>query len=108
MNKEAVESLRRASTLYTKSADVYLWLGKALKRTSSLEQAEVAFKQANDLSKGKVADVHWQLAGIYNDQKRYKEAADEFELFLKVEPKAADAEKIKALIKQLRDKSAAK
>jgi tetratricopeptide (TPR) repeat protein len=108
MNKEAVESLRRAASLYAKSADVYLWLGKALKRAASLEQAEVAFKQANDLSKGKVADVHWQLAGIYNDQKRYKEAADEFELFLKAEPKAADAEKIKALIKQLREKSAAK
>ena len=106
LNAEAIESLRRASTLYGKSAEVYLWLGRALKRASTLDQAEAAFKRANELTSGKIAEVHWQLAGVYNDQKRFKEAADELELFLKFEPKAADAEKIKGLIKQLREKAA--
>ena len=104
LNNEAIATLKSATTLYSKAVDPYLWLGKALKRGSTPAQAEAAFKQANDLSKGKVAEVHWQLAGLYNDQKRYKEAADEFELYLKTEPKAADADKIKALIKQLREK----
>jgi tetratricopeptide (TPR) repeat protein len=104
LNDEAVVSLRRATTLYAKSADTYLWLGKALKRTSMLDQAEAAFKRANELTNGKVADVHWQMAGLYSAQKRYKEAADELELFLKTQPNAADAEKIRALIKQLREK----
>lgn len=108
LNKEAVESLKRAAALYGKAADIYLWLGRAHKRTSSLDQAEIAFKRANELSQGKVGEIHWNLAGLYNEQKRYKEAADEFELFLKAEPKAADAEKIRALIKQLRAKGAAK
>lgn len=108
LNSEAIETLTRLTTLAGKSADAYLWLGKALKRASMLDRAEVAFKRANELSKGKVADIHWQLAGLYNDQKRYAEAADEFELFLKTQPKAADAEKIKVLIKQLREKVAAK
>ena len=105
MTNEAIESLRRATTLYGKAADAYLWLGKALMRASTLEQAEAAFKRANELTKGKSAEVHWQTAGLYHEQKRYKEAADAFELFLKAEPKAADAEKIRELIKQLREKA---
>ena len=103
---EAIETLRRVTSLHSKAADPYLWLGKALKRASTLDQAEAAFKRANELTKGKSAEVHWQTAGLYHDQKRYKEAADEFELFLKTQPKAADAEKIRELIRQLREKAA--
>ena len=103
---QAIETLRRATTLYNKSADAYLLLGKALKRASTLSQAEEAFKRANELAKGKSADVHWQIAGLYHEQKRYKEAADAFELFLKIQPKATHAEKIRELIKQLREKAA--
>ncbi|MGH9941109.1 MAG: tetratricopeptide repeat protein [Pyrinomonadaceae bacterium] len=102
---EAIENLRRAVALYNKAADTHLWLGKALKRAGKLDQAEAAFKRANELTNGKAAEVHWQMAGLYNDQKRYKEAADELELFLKAQPKAADAEKIRGLIKQLREKA---
>jgi tetratricopeptide (TPR) repeat protein len=98
--------LRRATTLYGKSADAYLWLGKALKRASTLDQAEAAFMRANELAKGKSAEVHWQTAGLYHEMKRYKEAADAFELFLKAQPKSVDAEKIRELIRQLREKAA--
>jgi Flp pilus assembly protein TadD len=103
---DAVTNLRRATTMYGKAAEAYLWLGKALKRKAALDQAEAALQRANQLAKGKSAEVHWQMAGLYNQQKRYKEAADEFELFLKIQPKSTDAEKIRELIKQLRAKAA--
>ena len=106
MTKEAVESFRRATNLYAKSPDAFIWLGKALKRVSILNEAEITFKRANELAKGKSAEVHWQLAGLYHEQARYKEAADEFELFLKVQPHSTDAEKIRELIRQLREKAA--
>lgn len=105
MTAQAIESLKRATELYGKVADPYLWLGKALRRASTVDQAEAAFKRANELAKGKVGEIHWQLAGLYRDQKRYREAADELELFLKAEPKAADAEKIRTLIRGLREKT---
>lgn len=105
MITQAIETLTRATTLYGKVADPYLWLGKALRRASTQDQAEVALKRANDLAKGKSSEVHWQLAGLYRDLKRYKAAADELELFLKFEPKAADAGKIRDMIKQLREKT---
>ena len=109
LNAEAIETLKRATSLYGRAADVYLWLAKALRRASTLDQAEAALKRANELTNGKSSEVHWQLAELYNDQKRFQEAADQLELYLKTEqPKAADAEKIKSLIKQLRDKAAGK
>ena len=105
LNAEAIESLRRATNLCGKAGDAYLWLGKALRRAKTLDQAEIALKHASELTKGKVPEVHWELAALYSDQKRYKEAADEMELFLKAAPKSEDTEKIKSLIKQLRDKA---
>lgn len=102
---EAVQNLQRAAKLYDSAADVHLWLAKALKRVSKPQQAEAAFKRANELTGGKSAEVHWQLAGLYSDQRRYAEAADELEMFLKLQPNSADAEKIRALIRQLREKA---
>jgi len=106
MIKEAVDNLERAITVYNDSPNAYLWLGIAEKRVGKLVQAEASFKRANELSKGKEPDVHWQLGGLYNDQKRYAEAAAELELFLKTKPDARDADKIKQLIAQLKQKAA--
>jgi tetratricopeptide (TPR) repeat protein len=106
LNKEAAETLQRATNLYNKSFYAYLYLGLALKRNGKLDQSEAALKQANELSKGKDAGVHWQMALLYNDQHRFKEAASELELFLKYQPNARDEEKIKQLIQELHEKSA--
>jgi Tfp pilus assembly protein PilF len=103
---EAVANLERAIAVYNKSTSGYLWLGIAQKRAGKVLQAEESLKRANDLSKGKEADVHWHLAGLYNEQKRYTEAATELEQFLKNKPDARDADKIKQLIVQLRQKAA--
>jgi Tfp pilus assembly protein PilF len=105
MIKEAVDNLERAITVYNDSPNAFLWLGIAQKRVGKLVQAEASLKRANELSKGKEADVHWQLGGLYSDQKRYAEAAAELELFLKNKPDARDAEKIKGLIAQLKQKA---
>jgi Tfp pilus assembly protein PilF len=106
MIKQAVDNLERAITVYNDSPNAYLWLGIAQKKVGKLVQAEVSLKRANELAKGKEADVHWQLAGLYGDQKRYAEAAAELEQFLKTKPDARDAEKIKQLIAQLKQKAA--
>jgi regulator of sirC expression with transglutaminase-like and TPR domain len=69
-----------------------------------LDEAETYLKQANLLAEAKVPDAHWQLALLFNQLKRFKEAAEELELFLKVTPDARDADKIRQLIQQLRQK----
>ena len=105
LHDKATETLQRAAVLYNKSFELQIYLGKSLKRTGKPDQAEVAFKRANELTEGKSAEVHWQLALLYSDQQRYREAADALELFLKNQPDARDAEKIRQTIKTLREKS---
>jgi Flp pilus assembly protein TadD len=107
MNEGAVESLRRAVSLYDKSVNGHLWLGIALKKAGKLSEAEASLLRANKIAGGKVAEAHMRLAEIYSAQKRYREAADELEQFLKAEREARDAEKIRQLIAQLREKAAA-
>ena len=104
MTKEAIDHLGQAIAIYGKSPNAYLLQGKAYRRAAMPDKAEEALKQADRLTNGKDADIHWQLAGVYNDQKRYAEAADQMELYLKNAPKGEDPEKIKDIIKRLRDK----
>jgi tetratricopeptide (TPR) repeat protein len=105
---EAVESMRRAITLNQKSMNANLWMGMLLRYQKKLDEAETYLRQANQLAESKLSEPHWQLALLYNDLKRYKEAADELELFLKVQPDAKDTEMIKKLIVRLRQQSTGK
>lgn len=68
------------------------------------EEAQKEFEVAVATGKGEVAQAHRYLGGIYWGNKDYKRAADEFETYLKLAPKAPDAEKIRAAIKDLRSK----
>jgi tetratricopeptide (TPR) repeat protein len=102
---QAVESARRAVTLNPRSANANLLLGMVLRQVGKLDEAEGYLKQADQLAQSKSPDAHWQLALLFNDLKRFKEAADHLELFLKVQPDSRDSELIKKLIKRLREKS---
>ena len=104
----AVETLRSATKVYNESINAYLWLGIALHRSGNLSEAETALLQANKLSKNESAEVHFQLARLYGEQKRYNKAADELELFLKNSSESPETEKIKQTIIQLRKKAAVK
>jgi tetratricopeptide (TPR) repeat protein len=74
-----------------------------LRLDHSYEKAEEALLRAKKLSKNKpVAEVHWQLALLYNKLGRNKEAADELEDYLKIRPDARDEKEIQELIGKLR------
>ncbi len=105
MTKAAIDSLRRSISLNSNSVNSHLWLGIALRQNGDLREAEISLKRAKDLGKNNMPDAIWHLALVYNQQKRYREAADELELFLKVQPKTRDVEMIKKLIIQLRSKT---
>jgi tetratricopeptide (TPR) repeat protein len=101
----AIESFRRAVSLNERSINANLWLGIALRQTSRPDEAEPYLKRADVLADSKLPDAHWQLALLFNQMKRYKEAADELEIFLKVQPDTRDVELIKKLIQRLRQQS---
>jgi tetratricopeptide (TPR) repeat protein len=99
-----VEASRKAVTLNSGSSDAVLILGLSLRQAKLFDEAEKTLKQANKLAKGMSADVHWNLALLYaHNLKRYKDAADELELYLKARPDSPNKEQVKRLIKQFRE-----
>lgn len=102
----AVEAAKKAVSLNSSSVEALLFLGISLRQTKQFEEAEKSLKQAEKLANGKVPDIHWNLALLYNyNLKRYKDAANELELYLKANPETPETENIKKIIKQLREKT---
>lgn len=112
---EAETELRQALTINKDLPTAHMYLGVALLTLSRDEktkqydmakynEAQQELELAASSGKAEVAMAHKYLGGIYMGNKDYKRAADELELYLKLTPKAPDAEKLKAIIKDLRSK----
>ena len=102
---EAEKQLRAALKRLGKSAAGHLYLGITLIGLKQHDEAETELQQALKLGGDQVALAHRWLGGIYWGRKEYKRAADEIETYLKLTPKAADAEQLRAMVKDLRSKS---
>ncbi|MDT5156737.1 MAG: hypothetical protein QOH51_1094 [Acidobacteriota bacterium] len=106
---EAEKQLRRALKKLGKSATAHMYLGMALigQKTadgSNIDNAESELQQAAKLGGDQMGMAHKYLGGIYWAKKDYKKAADELETYLKLTPKAPDAEQVRGTIKELRSK----
>lgn len=112
---EAETQLREAVTLNKAAPTAHMYLGITLLSLSrdektrefhadKYDEAQKELETAVASGKDEVAQAHRYLGGIYWGNKDYKRAADEFEVYLKLTPKAADAEKIRGFIKDLRSK----
>ena len=80
------------------------YLGLALLNQEKFEEAQSEFEAAIKKGGDKLALAHRYLGGIYWRNKKYREAADELEKYLNLEPKVADAQKIRGTIEELRHK----
>jgi tetratricopeptide (TPR) repeat protein len=109
MLPESAETLAKMVDLAPESPNASYaryYLGMALVKTGKPGQAEPHLRKAYERGGEQIpSDVHMALAQIYGNSKRYREAADQLELFLKEVPDARDKEKIQGLIKQLRAKA---
>jgi tetratricopeptide (TPR) repeat protein len=100
---EALEAARAATILQGNSLNAQLLYGKLLREDGKYQLAEKALLEAKKLSKNRpVPEVHWQLALLYNKLGRNKEAADELEAYIKVQPDARDKKQIQEWIAKLR------
>jgi TolA-binding protein len=57
------------------------------------------------LGGAKASQAHYYLGGLYWRARDYPRAASQLEKYLELEPKAANADKVRATIKDLRSKS---
>jgi len=105
--KAANIALRQALTITPASPRVLLMLGTSLRLNNEYEESEKQLKQAKKLAEGNLPDINMQLALLYgNNLKRYKEAADELEIYLKARPDGENTKFIKELIKKFKEKIA--
>jgi hypothetical protein len=112
---EAETELRQALKKNNDSPTAHMYLGIALLTTSRDEktrqydmdkytEAQKELETAVGTGKEEVAMAHRYLGGIYSGNKEYKRAADEIDTYLKLSPKAADAERLREVVKDLRKK----
>ena len=103
---EAENTLQNAVVTNPNSINAFYLLGKVQRELKQYEKSETNYLKAKKLSNNSLSDIHWELALLYYyNLKRYNEAADELELYLKAKPDAENKEQVKKLIKTFRTKA---
>lgn len=106
--KTGVPAALKASELDSSSVDAFLMLGLGYRQAKLFADAEKALLNAKKLANGKKPDVNWNLALLYaNDLGRFKDAADELELYLAATNDEAKKESVRKLIADFRQRAAA-
>jgi regulator of sirC expression with transglutaminase-like and TPR domain len=82
-----------------------MYLGIVLAIQRKLEEGEKELEIAIDSKSNEVALAYRYLGGVFLERHEYHRAADELETYLKLLPKAADADVLRQRIKELRSKS---
>jgi len=96
--------LREAIKLKAPGPWAHYYLGMMLIKYKAWEEAQKELELAISNGGDNLALAHRLLAGAYMSTHKNKEAADELEKYLKLDPKTSDAEKIRTSIKDLRSK----
>ena len=89
------------------SNDLAIDLGTAntLIYVKKYDEAEAELQKAITLGGAKASQAHYYLGGLYWQTGKNRQAADELEMYLKLQPKASNAEKVRTTVKELRSKS---
>lgn len=100
----AEQQLRRCLKSKPAASMPHLYLGMIHVKLRQLDEAEKEFRQATAKSDD-LATAHYYLGGLYWKKGDLRRAADELETYLKLNPKAADAERVRGTVRELRAKS---
>jgi TolA-binding protein len=94
--------LREAIKLNSSGPTAHYYLGLTLIKFRAYDEAQKELELVIRNGGENLALAHRYLGGVYMSTHKNKEAADELEKYLKLDPKAKDADKIKGTIEQLR------
>jgi tetratricopeptide (TPR) repeat protein len=100
----AESHLREALKLKSTGPSAHYYLGLALIKLKRYDEAQSEMEATIKNGGDNIADAHKYLGGLYMSARRNKEAADELDKYLQLNPKAADADRIKGTVKDLRSK----
>jgi predicted Zn-dependent protease len=97
---QALDALELSVKLNPRSATGYFLLGQANYRSSFFDEAEAAFKKAQDIDP-KLAGARLMLANVYVKQEKWAEAVEALDTYLKDYPKATDRTSVQELRERL-------
>ncbi len=101
---DAETHLREAIKLASTDPVSHYYLGLTFVSLKNYAEAETELELTIKNGGDNLALAHKFLGGLYLSSGKTQQAADELEKYLKLDPKAADAERIKGTIKDLRSK----
>lgn len=101
---DAEAQLRQAIKKNDASWLAHMYLGITLISRHNYVEAERELLRTLVLGGDHLSLPHYYLGGLYWSKRDYRRAADELEKYLKLAPKAPDAERTRASIKELRSK----
>src|ERR1051326_5303197 len=99
----AVAELSHALRIREQSAMAHYFLGQALANLERFDESEQHLTRALSLGGPEVNDAHKFLGAIYNARGERQRAVTEFETYLRLAPKANDAEQVRRLLRQLKN-----
>jgi Tfp pilus assembly protein PilF len=102
---QAETQLRDAVKRNEHAFTAHLYLGISLIHFKNYAESETELLKAITLGGAKASQAHYYLGGVYWQIGNLRQAAEQLEMYLRLEPKAANAEKIRNTIKDLRGKS---
>jgi Tfp pilus assembly protein PilF len=102
---QAESHLRETLKLKSTGPSAHYYLGMTLIKLRRYDEAQAELESSIKNGGENLALAHKYLGGLYLNAHRNKEAADELEKYLQLDPTAPDAERIKGTIKDLRSKS---
>jgi tetratricopeptide (TPR) repeat protein len=100
----AEAQLREAIKLNSPGPTAHYYLALTLIKFRAYDDAQKELELVIANGGENLAQAHRYLGGLYQSAHKNKEAADELEKYLKLDPKVADAERIQGIIKDLRSK----
>lgn len=101
---QSEEQLRESIKLNGSSPSAHYYLAVTLIKLRHYDEATAELEASIKHGGDNIALAHKYLGGLYmNDSSKKKEAADELEKYLQLDPKARDADRIKESIKKLRN-----
>ena len=101
---DAEAVLREALRENDKSAIAHFYLGRALAYLGRFDDAEKELTQAVTLGGDQMKEAHRFLGAIHHARGDTARAIAELETYLRIAPKAEDADAVRQLIKQLKNK----
>ena len=101
---DAEAQLNEAVKRNAAAATPHMYLGLTLAHLADFDQAEKELLRSIEIGGNSISIAHYYLGGLYWKRRDYPRAVEQLEKYLELTPTAPDSARVRATIKELRNK----